>query len=71
MGLIAVSAFEMLELPLMGGYLYSRGILSQMPDIDPLLSLEADFLAAGVFFWLIAKIMERAAKMQEENDLTV
>ena len=71
LGLMAMSLAETLALPLTGLYFTSRGILGQMPDLDLAVIIDVNFLTAGILFWLIAKIMERASILQEEADLTV
>ena len=58
-------------LPLTGFYLTTRDILEHMPDMDLALMIDVNFLTAGLLFWLIAKIMERASILQAEAELTV
>lgn len=70
-GLIAMSLAQTLMLPLTGLYLTSQGILGKMPDLDWAVMIDVNFLTAGILFWLIAKIMERASLLQEEAELTV
>lgn len=70
-GLIAMSLAQTLILPLTGLYLTSQDVLEQMPDLDLAVIIDVNFLTAGILFWLIAKIMERASILQEEAELTV
>ncbi|MDW6002410.1 DUF2975 domain-containing protein [Vibrio mangrovi] len=69
--LLGICLSEVALIPLVGGYLYYRQILPQMPDLQYALIFNVDYLVPGLFFWLIAKIMEQAALMQEEADLTI
>lgn len=68
--LIGMAVVDTLIVPLVGVFLKYRNIIPQMPDMNIFMP-ELDLLAAGLFFWLIAKIMERAAIMREEIDLTI
>ncbi|WP_161629874.1 DUF2975 domain-containing protein [Desulfogranum japonicum] len=68
--LIGMAVVDTLIVPLVGAFLKYRGIIPQMPDMNAFMP-ELDLLVAGLFFWLIAKIMERAAIMREEADLTI
>ena len=68
--LIGMAVVDTLIVPLVGAFLKYRGIIPKMPDMDVFMP-ELDLLVAGLFFWLIAKIMERAAIMREEADLTI
>lgn len=68
--LMAMSAADALTVPVVGTYLSFREFVPQMPDMS-LFMLDTDLIVAAVFFWLIAKVMERAALMKEEADLTV
>lgn len=69
--MVVMAIFETFALPLIGAYLKYRDIIPQMPDMDLAFMFELDLMAAGLFFWFVAKIMERAATMREEADLTV
>lgn len=70
-GLIIMSISDSTTFAMIGDYLIYRGIITQMPDIDPSMVIDVNFLAAGVMFWLMTKIMERACILQEDADLTV
>ncbi len=69
--MIGMAITDTLEIPLLGAYLLESGYIPAMPDMDAAFMFELDFLVAGLFFWLVAKIMERAAILQEEAALTV
>ncbi|TLP68980.1 DUF2975 domain-containing protein [Parasedimentitalea maritima] len=70
--LIAMSILDTLIAPVIGGYFYYRGILDGMPDMDVTLILaDTDLLTAGLFFFLIGMIMEKASTLREEADMTI
>lgn len=69
--LMVLCIFEMGIIHLVGGYLYYRDITPSMTDITDPFVFNFDFFVAGLFFWLIAKIMEHAAMMRAEADLTI
>ena len=69
--LIGMGIINTLAVPVIGAFLTFRDIIPQMPDMDTIFIVELDLLVAGLFFLLIAKIMEQAAVMQEEANLTV
>lgn len=69
--IIGMSLVDSVEVYAIGAYLTAQGIIPMMPDVEFFLLLETDFLVAGLFFLLIAKIMERAAVMQGESELTI
>ncbi len=68
--LMAIFVVDGITVPVVGAYLKFRDIIPQMPDMNVFM-LDTDLIVAAVFFWLIAKVMERAALMKEEADLTV
>lgn len=69
--LMGMYVCEVISLPFTGWYLNYVGITPQMVDLDIFDILEFDLLVAGLFFAIVAKIMEHAAVMQDEVDLTV
>lgn len=69
--LILMFLWDTLMVPLIGGFLFMRGIIDSMPDLDLALLYNVDYLVPGMIFLLIAKIMEVAATMREESDLTI
>ncbi len=68
--LVGMAVLDTLIVPLCGVFMKSQGIIAKMPDINAFMP-ELDLLTAGVLFWLISKIMERASVMREEADFTV
>jgi len=70
--LIAMSVLETLLAPIIGGYLYHRGIIDGLPDMNvTLIFADTDLLTAGLFFFLIGIIMEKASILKEEADMTI
>ncbi|WP_035240227.1 DUF2975 domain-containing protein [Desulfobacter vibrioformis] len=68
--LVGMAVLDTLIVPLCGVFMKSQGIIAKMPDINIFMP-EIDLLAAGIFFGLVSKIMERAAVMREEADFTI
>ncbi|MBR9884836.1 MAG: DUF2975 domain-containing protein [Oceanospirillales bacterium] len=69
--LVMIAVVEVALVPAIGGYLMYRAIIPKMPDIKYALLFNLDTLVPGVFFWLIARIMESAAAMKDESELTI
>ena len=70
--LIAMSILDTLLAPAVGGYFYYRGIIDGLPDMNVTMILaETDLLTAGLFFFLIGIIMEKASTLKEEADMTI
>lgn len=60
------------QYPLSVIYLYWRGITPWLADMPPsLFIIRPDFLMAGVFFYVLGKIMRRAKELEETNRLIV
>lgn len=69
--IMGMALLETIEIAMIGAYLNFRGIVPHMPDLDGILMLELDLLTAGIFFWLVSKIMDHAALIREEAELTI
>ncbi len=70
-GLTVMGFLSVLVLPVIGHLLYYRGISPWLPDMPLLAVFEPDLLMAGVFFYVLGKIMQRGTELQENEDLTV
>jgi hypothetical protein len=70
-GLTLMGFLSALMLPIIGYMLYYRGISPWLPDMPLLTLFEPDLLMAGVFFYVLGKIMQRGVELQENDDLTV
>ncbi|AWL12722.1 hypothetical protein HMF8227_02269 [Saliniradius amylolyticus] len=69
--LLGLFLYETLLATIVGAYLYSRDILPQLPDWQGHAMLKTGYLVPGLFLILVAKIMEHAARLQEESELTI
>ena len=69
--LLVLCVFEVALVPTVGAYLFIRNIITQMPDWQDAVLFNTSYLIPGLFFLLVAKIMEHAARMQEESELTI
>lgn len=70
-GLISMAAIDILTAPLIGGYLSLRGESPGLPDMMYSFLFHFDYLVPGILFLLVAKIMEQAALMKEDVELTI
>lgn len=72
MGLCIMGFLQTAEYPVGAHYLYWRGISPWLADMPPIVfAIRADLLMAGVFFFVLGKIMRRAVELEETNRLIV
>lgn len=66
MGIVGTLAY-----PATNIYLYWQGISPWLADMPLLFILQPDYLMAGVFFFVLGKIMKRAGELEESDRLIV
>ncbi|MDI9244621.1 DUF2975 domain-containing protein [Marinobacter sp. CHS3-4] len=69
--LLGLCLFEVALAPVVGAYLFTQDIIPQMPDWMDAVMFNSSYLVPGLFMLLVAKIMEHAARIQEESELTI
>lgn len=72
--LLLVAILETAAVPALVGYLWSRGVIPAFPEFDlPVLMdiVQVEIFMVGILFFVIARIMEVGAEMQDEMALTV
>lgn len=69
--LIVMGALDTLILPAVAHLFHARGITPWLADIPLLAIVEVDLIMAGAFFFILGKIMQRGAELQETDRLTV
>lgn len=69
--LVVSGILESLVYPAINHYLFARGISPWLADMKLLFTLEPDLIMAGMFFFVLGKIMQRGVELQEFDRLTV
>ena len=69
--LVLMALSRTLIQPIISYYFYWRGISPGLADLKLVLNIDLDLLMIGLIFFVIAKIMERASEINEENQLTI
>lgn len=69
--LVFVGIGNSLNYPIANLFLYWRGVTPWLGDMPPLFLVQPDYLMAGVFFFVLGKIMRRANELEETNRLII
>lgn len=69
--LAVMGVLHMLVMPFIGYWVFHRGLCPWLPDMPFLAIAEPDLMMSGIFFFVLGKIMQRGAELQESEDLTV
>ena len=69
LGLIGV--FETIYLPIISYFLYWRGISPWLVDLSWLNLIQPNMFMAGLFFFVLGKIMRRASELEETDRLMI
>jgi hypothetical protein len=69
--LVAVTIIDALTPPIISAIFYWRGVTPWMSDIPMLELIEPAYVLAAIFFFILAKVMSRAADMERESRLYV
>jgi hypothetical protein len=69
LGLMGI--LQTLTYPLLNYFLYWRGISPWLGDMSLLDTIHPDYVMAGVFFFVLGKIMRRASELEESDRLMI
>ncbi len=69
LGLIGI--LQSLTYPALNHFLYWRGISPWLGDMPLLFLIRPDYLMAGLFFFVLGKIMRRASELEETDRLMI
>ena len=58
-------------IPILGYVLHARGVLPWLPDMPMFAAFDTSLAMGGAFFYIIGKIMQRGAELQDSESLTI
>jgi hypothetical protein len=68
---VALAILATVNVPLINIFLYWRGISPWLGEMPLLFMIEFDYLMAGVFFFVIGKIMRHGNELEESDRMIV
>ncbi|MCA1907427.1 MAG: hypothetical protein LDL39_03610 [Magnetospirillum sp.] len=57
--------------PVLGQIFFARGVLPWVPDIPLFAAVDTSLAMAGVLFFVLGKVMQRGAELQDSDSLTI
>jgi len=69
--LALIGGFETINVPFVAYFLYWRGICPWLADVSWLHLIQPNMFMAGLFFFILGKIMRRASALEENDRLMI
>ena len=69
LGLMGI--LQTLTYPVLNYFLFWRGVSPWLGDMPALFTIHPDYVMAGVFFFVLGKIMRRASELEESDRLMI